>query len=52
MRFATSAIHYGQNPDSSTGAVIVPVYETSTYLQEGIGKHKGYEYSRTANPHP
>ena len=50
MRFATSAIHYGQNPDSSTGAVIVPVYETSTYLQEGIGKHKGYEYSRTANP--
>lgn len=50
MRFETKAIHSGQEPDSSTGAVIVPVYQTSTYQQEAIGKHKGYEYSRTGNP--
>jgi cystathionine gamma-synthase/cystathionine gamma-lyase len=50
MRFETKAIHSGQEPDSSTGAVIVPVYQTSTYQQEAIGKHKGYEYSRTDNP--
>lgn len=50
MRFETRAIHAGQEPDPSTGAVIVPVYQTSTYRQEAIGKHKGYEYSRTGNP--
>jgi cystathionine gamma-synthase/cystathionine gamma-lyase len=50
MEFETRAIHEGQNPESSTGAVIPPVYQTSTYQQEAIGKHKGYEYSRTGNP--
>jgi cystathionine gamma-synthase/cystathionine gamma-lyase len=50
MRFETAAIHYGQEPDALTGAVTVPVYQTSTYRQEGIGKNKGYEYSRTGNP--
>lgn len=50
MRFDTKAIHEGQQPDPLTGAVIVPVYQTSTYWQEAIGKHKGYEYSRTGNP--
>ncbi len=50
MKFETAAIHYGQKSDPSTGAVIVPVYQTSTYQQDAIGKHKGYEYSRTGNP--
>ncbi len=50
MRFETKAIHVGQEPDKTTGAVIVPIYQTSTYVQESPGKHKGYEYSRTANP--
>ncbi|MCP2604968.1 cystathionine gamma-synthase [Candidatus Aminicenantes bacterium AH-873-B07] len=50
MRFETKAIHIGQEPDSSTGAIIVPIYQTSTYVQEAPGKHKGYEYSRTQNP--
>ncbi|HXX34488.1 MAG TPA: cystathionine gamma-synthase [Thermodesulfobacteriota bacterium] len=50
MEFETRAIHEGQNPEPSTGAVITPVYQTSTYQQEAIGKHKGYEYSRTGNP--
>ena len=50
MRFATRAIHAGQEPDPATGATIVPIYQTSTYTQEAPGKHKGYEYSRTANP--
>ncbi len=50
MKFETKAIHAGQAPDPSTGAVIVPVFQTSTYQQEAIGKHKGYEYSRTGNP--
>jgi cystathionine beta-lyase/cystathionine gamma-synthase len=48
--FETRAIHAGQEPDPSTGSVIVPVYQTSTYAQEGLGAHKGYEYSRTGNP--
>jgi len=48
--FATRAIHTGQEPDPLTGAVTVPIYPTSTYVQEELGKHKGYEYSRTANP--
>jgi cystathionine gamma-lyase len=48
--FATRAIHAGQEPDQATGATIVPIYQTSTYTQEAPGRHKGYEYSRTANP--
>jgi cystathionine beta-lyase/cystathionine gamma-synthase len=48
--FATRAIHVGQDPDPSTGAVIVPIYQTSTYAQSEVGVHKGYDYSRTANP--
>lgn len=50
MKFETRAIHDGQKPDLSSGAVIVPVYQTSTYQQEAVGKNKGYEYSRTDNP--
>ena len=50
MGFATTAIHAGQEPDSATGAVVVPIYQTSTYAQEGLGKHKGFEYARTQNP--
>lgn len=50
MRFATRAIHAGQEADPTTGATIVPIYQTSTYTQEGIGRHKGFEYSRTGNP--
>jgi len=50
MKFATRAIHVGQEADSATGATIVPIYQTSTYTQEAIGRHKGYEYSRTGNP--
>ena len=49
MGFSTDAIHAGQQPDPTTGAVITPIYLTSTYAQEGIGKHKGYEYGRTQN---
>ncbi|MBA2077439.1 PLP-dependent aspartate aminotransferase family protein [Rhodanobacter sp. PCA2] len=48
--FGTRAIHAGQHPDPSTGAIMVPIYATSTYVQESPGKHKGYEYSRTQNP--
>lgn len=48
--FATRAIHAGQEPDPATGAVTVPIYATSTYVQEEIGKHKGYEYARVSNP--
>jgi cystathionine beta-lyase/cystathionine gamma-synthase len=50
MKFATRAIHAGQAPDPTTGATIVPIYQTSTYTQDGIQQHKGYEYSRTGNP--
>jgi cystathionine beta-lyase/cystathionine gamma-synthase len=50
LKFATRAIHVGQDPDPATGATIVPIYQTSTYTQEAPGKHKGYEYSRTGNP--
>lgn len=50
QRFETRAIHAGQSPDPSTGAVCTPVYFTSTYAQDGPGRHKGYEYSRTQNP--
>jgi cystathionine gamma-lyase/cystathionine beta-lyase/cystathionine gamma-lyase/homocysteine desulfhydrase len=48
--FSTDAIHVGQEPDPATGAIIVPIYQTSTFVQEELGKHKGYEYARTANP--
>lgn len=50
MGFATDAVHAGQIPDPSTGALITPIYQTSTYVQESPGVHKGYEYGRTANP--
>jgi cystathionine beta-lyase/cystathionine gamma-synthase len=48
--FETRAIHEGQEPDLATGAVTVPIYQTSTYVQDAVGEHKGYDYSRTANP--
>jgi cystathionine beta-lyase/cystathionine gamma-synthase len=50
MGIATDCIHAGQEPDPSTGAIVTPIFQTSTYVQEGIGKHKGYEYARTQNP--
>jgi len=50
MGFSTDCIHAGQEPDARTGAVITPIFQTSTYKQDGIGKHRGYEYARTANP--
>lgn len=50
MQFATKAIHAGVSPDPTTGAIMTPIYQTSTYVQESPGKHKGYEYSRTHNP--
>ncbi|HEX8175367.1 MAG TPA: cystathionine gamma-synthase [Pyrinomonadaceae bacterium] len=50
MGFATTAIHAGQEPDEATGSVTVPIYQTSTYAQEALGKHKGFEYARTQNP--
>ncbi len=50
MRFETAAIHAGQDPDPATGSVVVPIYQTSTYVQEAVGRHKGFEYSRTDNP--
>ena len=50
MAFATDCIHAGQEPDPTTGAVVTPIYQTSTYVQQGIGQHKGYEYGRTHNP--
>src|ERR671918_943317 len=49
-RFSTRCIHAGQVPDPSTGAIITPIYQTSTYVQEGLGQHKGFEYGRTQNP--
>jgi cystathionine gamma-lyase len=50
LRFATRAVHAGQVPDPLAGAVMTPIYQTSTYVQQGLGKHKGYEYARTSNP--
>jgi cystathionine beta-lyase/cystathionine gamma-synthase len=50
MGFSTTAIHAGNEPDPTTGAVAVPIYQTSTYAQEAVGVHKGYEYARTQNP--
>jgi cystathionine beta-lyase/cystathionine gamma-synthase len=49
-RFATICIHAGQVPDPSTGAIMTPIYQTSTYVQDGLGQHKGFEYGRTHNP--
>src|SRR6266481_7858374 len=47
---ATRVIHAGQSPDPTTGAIMMPIYQTSTYVQESPGKHKGYDYSRSINP--
>lgn len=49
-RFATKCLHAGQQPDPSTGAIITPIFQTSTYVQEALGRHKGFEYARTQNP--
>jgi cystathionine beta-lyase/cystathionine gamma-synthase len=49
-RFGTICVHAGQEPDPSTGAIITPIYQTSTYVQDALGQHKGYEYARTQNP--
>ena len=50
LGFATRSIHAGQQPDPSTGAIMTPIYATSTYVQESPGRHQGFEYSRTSNP--
>jgi cystathionine gamma-lyase len=50
VKFSTKAIHAGQEPDPTTGAIMTPIYQTSTFAQAGIGEHKGYEYARTGNP--
>src|SRR5438445_322333 len=50
MEFETRAIHAGQEPDAATGALITPIYQTSTFVQEAVGRHKGYDYARVANP--
>src|SRR5258708_5829556 len=50
MGFATNAIHVGQEPDPTTGAIVAPIYQTSTYIQEELGKTKGYDYARTNHP--
>src|SRR6202051_3390543 len=49
-RFSTICLHAGQEPDPATGAIITPIYQTSTYVQDELGKHKGFEYGRTQNP--
>src|SRR5262245_31094350 len=49
-RFATVCLHAGQEPDPSTGAIITPIFQTATYVQEAVGQHKGFEYARTQNP--
>src|SRR5438094_295624 len=50
MKFSTKAIHAGQQPDPTTGAIMPPIFQTATYAQNGLGDHKGYEYSRSHNP--
>src|SRR5690606_8545199 len=50
MKFSTKAVHAGVEPDPSTGAIMTPIFQTSTYVQAAPGDHKGYEYSRTHNP--
>ena len=49
-RFSTVCLHGGQEPDASTGAIVTPIFQTSTFVQEALGTHKGYEYARTDNP--
>src|SRR5215831_16976803 len=49
-RFSTKCLHAGQEPDPATGAIVTPIYQTSTYVQEALGQHKGFEYARTQNP--
>src|SRR5438128_8080176 len=49
-RFSTVCLHAGQEPDPATGAIVTPIYQTSTYVQDELGRHKGYEYARTQNP--
>jgi len=50
MNFETACVHAGQPPDPTTGAVMMPIYQTATYVQDGVGQHRGYDYSRTGNP--
>src|SRR5260370_2395264 len=50
MGFATNAIHIGQEPDPATGAIVAPIYQTSTYINEELGKNKGYDYARSNHP--
>ncbi len=50
MEFETACVHAGQPPDPTTGAVMTPIYQTSTYIQDRVGVHRGYDYARTANP--
>src|SRR5436305_14258497 len=50
MDFETRAIHAGQDPDPTTGAITTPIYQTSTYAQDAVGEHKGFDYSRAGNP--
>src|SRR4051812_44468824 len=50
MKFATKAIHAGITPDKSSGAIMTPIFQTSTYVQDAPGRHKGFEYARTHNP--
>jgi cystathionine beta-lyase/cystathionine gamma-synthase len=50
MEFETACIHAGQTPDRTSGAVMTPIYQTSTYIQDGVGKPRGYDYARTGNP--
>ncbi|MGI9189844.1 MAG: PLP-dependent transferase, partial [Longimicrobiaceae bacterium] len=50
LHFDTLAVHAGQRPDPTTGAIMTPVYQTSTYVQPELGRHLGYEYARTQNP--
>ena len=50
MKFNTKVIHAGQHPDAGTGAIMTPIFQTSTYVQESPGKHKGYAYARGKNP--
>ncbi|HZS71729.1 MAG TPA: PLP-dependent transferase, partial [Candidatus Acidoferrum sp.] len=50
MGFATNAIHVGQEPDPATGAIVAPIYQTSTYVNEELGKNKGFDYARTNHP--
>src|ERR671935_1099517 len=50
MDFETRAIHAGQEPDPATGAIITPIFQTSTFVQDAVGEHKGYDYARVANP--